>query len=1387
MSSYGGDEEEIAAARRKAAWQLKSARIKAKMDREYARLQTVDELKTMGHDDPAAKRWLDGQDKSNDDAAQMDYARQYQADYHDFVGLSKIFHRNQFSDESINNQQYNGQSSGSDHTDGQQDNSYQGDGSVSSATIGENSDTFEEKSTRLLDDAKRSRRGKLSSLFSGPKSMGARSVITNDMERVSTIMPLTEANVDADFTSNVDVESLKKTYFRNYKTNTTVPIYSQRTKLINSINTYSVVIIQGRTGCGKTTQVPAYILEDAILDRGISKAPVVWVTQPRRIAARSIAKRVADEHDWELGKLVGYQVGLEKMAGEHTILTFCTAGVLLQKLINEKSLSNYSHIVIDEAHERDADTDLLMMMIRTLMRKEKSFFRLIVMSATIHTTKLKDYFTFKTSFGHNAVTVPSICRIADSPTANYNNEVRIFYLENLADVFRLHDKIPQFDMEQPETMDECLTIAVKIIINIIPNLDTFRLGKTVLVFLPGLAEITKLHRRLQEEKAMLDIIPVHSSLPYADQNRMFIPSPHNHRKVILATNIAESSITVKDAGFIIDFCLTKTLKKDECTKFPMLKVEWCTLDKLTQRAGRTGRCCPGKVFRLITKSFHDVLPKFSQPELLISPLELSILKVKTFDMGEVKALLAVVLDPPPLQEIKVAVLELKQIGAMTATYNGKLSDEDGDLTELGRIIAKLPIDVHLSKLIVVASLLDVLDDAIIVAASLSSNRNVVRSVYDNAVENHLNKLEWARESQSDLFVSIDVYREYMYYKEELLKDAKFMETYCNNKNLDERKLEEIRALRQDLIFRLENQNIKILDQPNRERDRDEDELMLKVSFCAAFYPNYYLNQELDPDDVKRDLCGHDPTKTVVLHGFPVDQVPLYRTQILEELRNRNIKANIDYFADTSRALLTINEEPEFFGDESQQHQQFRVGGILQGQRNLFAMLKCSDNDQIRIREYTQEAAFQRMEYYRNCRASIEVPRLIPGVYKLVDGPPNNNHLTVLDDAEYNENLRSKYYAEVQFNHEQDEIDMNYLQCSRNFNHMFRDSGQSEIEPIFGETRYLRGPNSPIQMKFVSVLNKSKGYNVDICPNSVNSILLASDYEKPRRQMLVSASVSQSQRSSRIIVRDTTLMPDIIGLPTLMSLLFARNYRLIYNELLKCYSGAIFSLGWDKDGKPLRREYEVELDFDIHIIQDDLELINRARKNISSLIRYLDINNPGAPQAELQLELRKIIISLMKRRRHSLKTIDFPMIDWKEGIFTKDNHNQLDETIANDGDNGDENEMVNGSSDDIKASQSCRLFLPPLKTAHEVKELDLIIKLRENIDRMDRIERNLEKIPIGGIQCLLCGSGIGHIFIFRSKLIEHTFSDLHIKELERFEISEGQARARARAEILDHTQ
>ena len=359
-----------------------------------------------------------------------------------------------------------------------------------------------------------------------------------------------------------------------------LPIFSQKDQILSLIETNSIVIIQGNTGSGKSTQIPQYILDDHVRR---SKPVNIVVTQPRRIAARSLCQYVSSCRSWPIGQTVGYQTSLNKQRCELTRILYCTTGVLLQKFILSKTLQDFTHIIIDEVHERDQSMDFLLILIRTLWLRNSSNVKIILMSATIEIDKLANYF--------RQVQQGEIRPASKYFLGDRLYDVQDMYLEHIQN----YGLLPDLKLGEPRLSREAMDLAVKLIQSFddedsmagwdhTKNLPIKR--STVLVFLPGLLEIQTFHQALrfsssksiesstfdsnQFDQCQLknyDVIPLHADLTVDDQMNIFTPAKNTFRKVspflqrfhwaffslrfkiILATNIAESSITIPDVRY----------------------------------------------------------------------------------------------------------------------------------------------------------------------------------------------------------------------------------------------------------------------------------------------------------------------------------------------------------------------------------------------------------------------------------------------------------------------------------------------------------------------------------------------------------------------------------------------------------------------------------------------------------------------------------------------------------------------------------------------------------------------------------------------------------------------------------------------------------------------
>ena len=401
-----------------------------------------------------------------------------------------------------------------------------------------------------------------------------------------------------------------------------LPIYKHRHEIIDKINNNPVVVLTGKifylfqilsdkltigfllgsTGCGKSTQIPQYIIDDA---NERNEPCRIIVTQPRKIAAITIAQRVAKERNCELGTMVGYQVGLNKKVNEseniETKLLFCTTGVILSKLVLAKEMNKYTHIILDEVHERDIDMDFLLIVVKRLLALNSKNTKVILMSATVDAKMFANYFSYEM----NGIFGPAKVFNLD-PCMNY--EVTFDYLENLQFTKYTEAVVDYMD---PKITDEMYFIAQRVVMvtlrTIRHTMNNALEAPSILVFLPGIHEIEHFHRLLKgndEIESNSKICVLHSTLSTQEQKIAFTST--TTPKIILSTNIAESSVTIPDIEYVVDFCLTKYLTTSVGSNISSLQTDWASKQNCEQRAGRVGRVSPGRVYRLVHKYFYEV-------------------------------------------------------------------------------------------------------------------------------------------------------------------------------------------------------------------------------------------------------------------------------------------------------------------------------------------------------------------------------------------------------------------------------------------------------------------------------------------------------------------------------------------------------------------------------------------------------------------------------------------------------------------------------------------------------------------------------------------------------------------------------------------------------------
>ncbi|XP_041258500.1 ATP-dependent RNA helicase TDRD9 [Onychostruthus taczanowskii] len=685
-----------------------------------------------------------------------------------------------------------------------------------------------------------------------------------------------------------------------------MPTAKHREKIVSLIQNNSVVVVEGATGSGKSTQIPQYIL-DYCMSRSLPCN--IAVTQPRKISASSLARWISKERSWRLGGVVGYQLSLENVSTKETRLLYMTTGVLLQKIVSAKSLTPFTHIFIDEVHERTEEIDFLLLVTRKLLCTNSQSVKIILMSASINSKELADYFALPL---HNGLNPVCIFKVEGRPFA-----VEEYYLDDLKDIFDL-----QFHRESlgdPVMEPKMYQVAMSLIQSFDELEKSNREKKSwsgtlergsVLVFLPGLGEIRYMHSCLSDKYQRWQVYPLHACATLEEQSKVFSATVPGYRKVILATNVAESSVTVPDVKYVIDFCLTKILFCDKETNYQNLRLCWASKTNCNQRKGRAGRVSKGYCYRLIRKDFWaDCIPEKSEPEMLHCPLGSTVLKLKKLDMGEPKALLATALSPPSVADIERTILQLKELGALTTSVRTEDDLHDGELTFLGTILTQLPVDLHLGKLIVLGHVFGCLEECLIIAATLSS-RNFFAVPFKKHVDAYRKKMFFAGNSRSDCIAILNAFRAWQAFKEKgKLRNPKEELEWGRSNCVHINKIKEVAELFHNLKRRVSafNMHVKAQPSPVDQEYVCKQRFILQVVIAGAFYPNYCTFGKYNEEIAMKDLAGKDPKTTVMLKNIPPYGY-IYHKQLQSMLRQCGQVKSISY--NGSRAFVEFSRNPK---------------------------------------------------------------------------------------------------------------------------------------------------------------------------------------------------------------------------------------------------------------------------------------------------------------------------------------------------------------------------------------------------------------------------------------------------------------------------------------------
>ncbi|XP_022641271.1 DExH-box ATP-dependent RNA helicase DExH1 isoform X2 [Vigna radiata var. radiata] len=627
-----------------------------------------------------------------------------------------------------------------------------------------------------------------------------------------------------------------------------LPAFKMKSEFLKAVQENQVLVVSGETGCGKTTQLPQFILEEEISCLRGADCNIIC-TQPRRVSAISVATRISSERGESIGETIGYQIRLESKRSADTRLLFCTTGVLLRQLVQDPDLKGVSHLLVDEIHERGMNEDFLIIILRDLLPRRPDL-RLILMSATINADLFSKYF-------------------ANAPTIHipgFTYPVAEYFLEDVLEKTRYSIK-SDFDnyegnsrrrsKQQDSKKDPLTEMFEDIDVDI--NYKNYSLGVrksleawsgvqidlglveatieyicrnegsgAILVFLTGWDEISKLLDKLKGNNLLGDphkflILPLHGSMPTANQCEIFDRPPPNKRKIVLATNIAESSITIDDVVYVIDCGKAKETSYDALNKLACLLPSWISKASAHQRRGRAGRVQPGVCYRLYPKLIHEAMPPYQLAEILRTPLQELCLHIKSLRLGTVASFLEKALQPPDPLAVKNAIELLKTVGAL---------DEHEELTPLGRHLCNIPLDPNIGKMLLMGSIFQCLNPALTIAAALAYRNPFVLPI-NRKEEADAAKQSFAGDSCSDHIALLKAFEGW--------KDAKRSgneKQFCWDNFLSPVTLRLIDDMRMQFLNLLSD--IGFVDKsrgPNAYNQYSHDLEMVCAILCAGLYPN----------------------------------------------------------------------------------------------------------------------------------------------------------------------------------------------------------------------------------------------------------------------------------------------------------------------------------------------------------------------------------------------------------------------------------------------------------------------------------------------------------------------------------------------------------------------
>ena len=592
-----------------------------------------------------------------------------------------------------------------------------------------------------------------------------------------------------------------------------LPVYKFRKQLLDAVKENQLMIVVGDTGSGKTTQLTQYLAEGGFANDGM-----IGCTQPRRVAAMSVAKRVAEEVGCKLGQEVGYTIRFEDCTSPETKIKYMTDGMLQREVLLDPNLRRYSVIMLDEAHERTIATDVLFGLLKKTLKRRPDL-KVIVTSATLDADKFSEYFNKCPIFTIPGRTYPVEIMYSREPESDYLDAA-------LVTVMQIHLTEPAGD---------------------------------ILLFLTGQEEIDTSCEILYERmKALgpsvpeLIILPVYSALPSEMQSRIFEPAPPGSRKVVIATNIAETSITIDQIYYVIDPGFVKQNAYDPKLGMDSLVVTPISQAQAKQRAGRAGRTGPGKCFRLYTEAaFQSEMLPTSIPEIQRQNLSHTILMLKAMGINDL--LHFDFMDPPPTNTMLTALEELYALSAL---------DDEGLLTRLGRKMADFPMEPALAKVLIYSVDMGCSDEILSIVAMLS-----VQTVFYRPKEKQQQadqKKAKFHDPHGDHLTLLNVYNGW--------KQSRFSNPWCFENFIQARAMRRAQDVRQQLVSIMERYKHQVVS-------CGRNTMKVRQALCSGFFRN---SARKDPQEGYKTLVEGTPVymhPSSALFGKPAEHV-IFHTLVL---------------------------------------------------------------------------------------------------------------------------------------------------------------------------------------------------------------------------------------------------------------------------------------------------------------------------------------------------------------------------------------------------------------------------------------------------------------------------------------------------------------------------